>query len=102
LPRALEALHDAGVTVHGDERVRAYSDRVVAATEEDFDAEYLALDIAAAVVDSLEDAVRHIRRHGSNHTEAIVTRSQSAARRFVAMVDSAAVMVNASTRFTDG
>ncbi|WP_433421624.1 glutamate-5-semialdehyde dehydrogenase [Microtetraspora malaysiensis] len=102
LPRALTALKDAGVTVHGDERVRAYGADVVAATEEDFSAEYLSLDIAAAVVDSLDDAVRHIRTYGSGHTDAIITRSQGAARRFVASVDSAAVAVNASTRFTDG
>ncbi|MEV0967642.1 glutamate-5-semialdehyde dehydrogenase [Microtetraspora glauca] len=102
LPRALTALKDAGVTVHGDERVRAHGADVVAATEEDFFAEYLSLDIAAAVVDSLDDAVRHIRTYGSGHTDAIVTRSQRAARRFVATVDSAAVAVNASTRFTDG
>ncbi|GLX03093.1 glutamate-5-semialdehyde dehydrogenase [Microbispora sp. NBRC 16548] len=102
VPRALTALKDAGVTVHGDERVRAYGADVVAATEEDFTTEYLSLDIAAAVVDSLDDAVAHIRRYGSAHTDAIVTRSQPAARRFVATVDSAAVAVNASTRFTDG
>jgi glutamate-5-semialdehyde dehydrogenase len=102
LPRVLPALHDAGVTVHGDERVRAADDAVVAATDDDWAAEYLSLDIAAAVVDSLEAAVAHIRRWGSGHTEAIVTRSLPNARRFVATVDSAAVMVNASTRFTDG
>jgi glutamate-5-semialdehyde dehydrogenase len=102
LPRALEALRDKGVTVHGDDEVRAYSGDVVAATEKDWSEEYLSLDLAAAVVGSLDDAVAHIRRYGSAHTEAIVTTSQAAARRFVAVVDSAAVMVNASTRFTDG
>ncbi|WP_106400000.1 glutamate-5-semialdehyde dehydrogenase [Actinocorallia populi] len=102
VPRALAALKDKGVTVHGDERMRAYSADVVAATEEDYRVEYLSLDIAAAVVDSLDDAVRHIRAYSSGHTEAIVTRSQQAAKRFVALVDSAAVAVNASTRFTDG
>jgi glutamate-5-semialdehyde dehydrogenase len=74
----------------------------VPATEEDWAAEYLSLDLAVGVVDSLEDAVTHIRRWGSGHTEAIVTGDQGAARRFVAAVDSAAVMVNCSTRFTDG
>ena len=64
--------------------------------------EYLSADISAAVVDSLDDAVDHIRRYGTGHTEAIVTESVAAARRFVARVDAAAVMVNASTRFTDG
>ncbi|MFB9838449.1 glutamate-5-semialdehyde dehydrogenase [Actinoallomurus acaciae] len=102
LPRALAALRREGVTVHGDEAVRAYGDDIVAATEEDWSNEYLSLDLAAAVVGSLEEAVAHIRRYGSAHTEAIVTTSQPAARRFVALVDSAAVMVNASTRFTDG
>ncbi|MFG1698893.1 glutamate-5-semialdehyde dehydrogenase [Nonomuraea sp. NPDC049309] len=102
VPKALAALREAGVTVHGDERIAAYDPRVVPATEDDFAAEYLSLDIAAAVVGSLEEAVAHIRRYGSAHTDAIVTRSQRAARRFVALVDSAAVAVNASTRFTDG
>jgi glutamate-5-semialdehyde dehydrogenase len=102
LPKALAALASHGVTVHGDSRVRTYSSAVAPATEEDYYAEYLALDISAAVVDSLDDAVAHIRMYGSGHTEAIVTTSQQAAKRFVALVDSAAVMVNASTRFTDG
>ncbi|SEG86826.1 glutamate-5-semialdehyde dehydrogenase [Thermomonospora echinospora] len=102
LPRALQALAEAGVTVHGDERVRSHSADVVAATEDDWYAEYLSLDIAARVVGSLEEAAAHIRKYGSGHTEAIVTTSQQAARRFVATVDSAAIMVNASTRFTDG
>jgi len=102
VPRALEALKAAGVTVHGDDRIRSYGGDVVEATEDDWFAEYLSLDIAARVVDSLEDAVAHIRKYGSGHTEAIVTTSQPAAKRFVSLVDSAAVMVNASTRFTDG
>ncbi|GAA0970137.1 glutamate-5-semialdehyde dehydrogenase [Actinocorallia libanotica] len=105
VPRALAALRDKGVTVHGDERVREYggdAENIVAATEEDYRTEYLSLDIAAAVVDSLDDAVRHIRAYSSGHTEAIITDSQQAAKRFVALVDSAAVAVNASTRFTDG
>jgi glutamate-5-semialdehyde dehydrogenase len=102
VPHALAALREKGVTVHGDEAIRAYSDAVVAATEDDWAEEYLSLDLAAAVVGSLEEAVAHIRKYGSAHTDAIVTRSQPAARRFVALVDSAAVIVNASTRFTDG
>ena len=107
LPRALVALKDAGVTVHGDEQTMAHASgdnaaTVVPATEEDFYTEYLSLDIAAAVVDSLDAAVAHIRKYSSNHTEAIITRSQAAARAFTARVDSAAVIVNASTRFTDG
>ena len=103
VPRALTALREHGVTVHGDERVRSYDgDGVVPATDEDWDTEYLSLDIAAAVVPSLDAAVDHIRRHGSAHTDAIVTSSQQAARQFVASVDSSSVVVNASTRFTDG
>ncbi|GAA4687590.1 glutamate-5-semialdehyde dehydrogenase [Phytohabitans rumicis] len=102
LPRMLAAFADAGVTVHGDDRVRSYSDAVVPATDEDFGTEYLSADISAAVVDSLPAAVQHIRRYGSQHTEAIITESVGAAREFTARVDAAAVMVNASTRFTDG
>jgi glutamate-5-semialdehyde dehydrogenase len=74
----------------------------VPATDDDWADEYLSLDIAAAVVDSLDDAVAHIRRWGSGHTEAIITDSLAASQRFAATTDSAAVMVNASTRFTDG
>ncbi|MHC3468744.1 glutamate-5-semialdehyde dehydrogenase [Streptomyces sp. 7R007] len=102
LPRALAALTERGVLVHGDERVRPFRPDVLPATDEDWDREYLALELAAAVVDSLDEAVDHIRRHGSGHTEAIVTDSQSAARRFVAALDTAVVAVNASTRFADG
>jgi glutamate-5-semialdehyde dehydrogenase len=106
LPRALAALKESGVTVHGDARMRPYAEQsgigFVDATDEDWAAEYYSLDIAAGVVDSLDDAVRHIRRWSTGHTEAIVTENQSAARAFVAQVDAAAVMVNASTRFTDG
>ncbi|OAR25782.1 glutamate-5-semialdehyde dehydrogenase [Streptomyces sp. ERV7] len=106
LPRALDALAEAGVTVHADERVQGYAAAtkatVVAATAEDWETEYLSYDIAAAVVDSLDAAVAHIRRWTSGHTEAIVTTSQAAARRFTQLVDSTTVAVNASTRFTDG
>ncbi|MFI0939103.1 glutamate-5-semialdehyde dehydrogenase [Streptomyces sp. NPDC021020] len=108
LPRALDALADADVTVHGDPRVLAVAKEsgtkatVVAATAEDWETEYLSYDIAAAVVESLDAAVAHIRQWSSGHTEAIVTASQPAARRFTRLVDAAAVMVNASTRFTDG
>src|SRR4051794_38354787 len=102
LPLVLAALGDAGVTVHGDPRVSAYGAGVVAATEEDWGKEYLSADISVAVVDSLDDALDHIRRYGTGHTEAIVSESVTATRRFAARVDAAAVMVNASTRFTDG
>ena len=102
LPRVVGALRAAGVTVHGDEAVRRRSPDVVPADDGDFAAEYLSLDLAAAVVGSLEDAVAHIRRFGTGHTEAIVTGSTEAAQRFTTDVDAAAVVVNASTRFTDG
>ncbi|MGK4905659.1 glutamate-5-semialdehyde dehydrogenase [Streptomyces albus] len=103
LPRALDALAQAGVTVHGDKAwQQAGGETVVPATDDDWAAEYLSYDIAAAVVPSLDAAVEHIRAHSSGHTEAIVTTDTAAARRFTALVDSAAVMVNASTRFTDG
>jgi glutamate-5-semialdehyde dehydrogenase len=103
LPRVLAELRDAGVTIHGDDAVQAAGGGdVVPVTDEDWAAEYLSLDMAAGVVDSVEDAVAHIRRWGSGHTEAIVTNSLSAAQSFVMGCDSAAVMVNASTRFTDG
>jgi glutamate-5-semialdehyde dehydrogenase len=102
LPRAVKALKDKGVTLHADPRALPYDGTAVPATDEDWAAEYLSLDLAVGVVDSLEDAVAHVRRWSSGHTEAIVTRDQEAARRFVRGVDSAAVMVNASTRFTDG
>ncbi|MFN8193956.1 MAG: glutamate-5-semialdehyde dehydrogenase [Nocardioidaceae bacterium] len=101
LPRVLTALQESGVTVHGDERFGAFPG-VLPATDDDFAAEYLSLDISARVVGSLDEAVAHIRRFSSQHTDAIVTEDLAAARRFAAAVDSAAVMVNASTRFTDG
>ena len=106
LPRALEALAGAGVTVHADERfvLKATGSpaSVVPVTDEDWGAEYYSLDIAAGIVDTIDDAITHIRRWSSGHTEAIVSDSQSAIAEFTAAIDSAAIMVNASTRFTDG
>jgi glutamate-5-semialdehyde dehydrogenase len=102
LPLAVKALRDKGVTLHADDRAAAFDPASVPVTEQDWAAEYLSLDLAVGVVDSLDDAVAHIRRWGSGHTEAIVTRDVDEARRFVRSLDSAAVMVNASTRFTDG
>ncbi|WP_166849049.1 glutamate-5-semialdehyde dehydrogenase [Isoptericola sp. BMS4] len=105
LPAALAALGGAGVLLHGDERTVALapeSVEVVPATDEDWATEYLAAELAVRVVDSLDDAIEHIRTWSSGHTEAILTRDLTASERFVAEVDSAAVMVNASTRFTDG
>ncbi|MGI8536220.1 MAG: glutamate-5-semialdehyde dehydrogenase [Mycobacteriales bacterium] len=102
LPLAVKALQDKGVTLHADDRAAAYDDAAVPVGDEDWAGEYLSLDLALGVVDSLDDAVAHIRRWGSGHTEAIVTRDIDASHRFVRGLDSAAVMVNASTRFTDG
>jgi glutamate-5-semialdehyde dehydrogenase len=102
LPRVLAALAEKGVTVHGDDAFAAASSDVVAATEKDWGTEYLSADISARVVDSIDEALDHIRTYGSGHTEAIVSESVTATRRFVSRVDAAAVMVNASTRFTDG
>jgi glutamate-5-semialdehyde dehydrogenase len=101
LPRITAALQAAGVVLHGDDEFAA-ADGVEVATDDDWACEYLSLDIAARVVEDIDDAIAHIRRWSSGHTEAIVTRDLAAARRFTARVDSAAVMVNASTRFTDG
>ena len=89
------------MTIHGDPAFGAHHE-VVAATDEDHAREYLSLDISAAVVADLDAALDHVRRFSSGHSDAIVTEDQGAARRFVAEVDSAAVLVNASTRFTDG
>ena len=106
LPRALVALREAGVTIHGDSAFEPFAQEAaidfVPVTDEDWAAEYYSLDHAAGVVETIDAAIDHIRTWSSGHTEAIVTDSQSAAQRFVAGVDSAAVMVNASTRFTDG
>jgi glutamate-5-semialdehyde dehydrogenase len=101
LPRITSALQSAGVVLHGDDAFAAL-DGVEKATEDDWEREYLSLDMAARVVADVDEAIAHIRRWSSGHTEAIVTRDLDAARHFVARVDSAAVMVNASTRFTDG
>jgi glutamate-5-semialdehyde dehydrogenase len=101
LPLVVPALQDAGVTIHGDDAFAAY-DGVEPATDEDWGQEYLSLDISARVVPDLDEAIAHIRRWSSQHSDAIVTEDQAAARRFTAEVDSAAVLVNASTRFTDG
>ncbi|OKI33471.1 gamma-glutamyl-phosphate reductase [Saccharothrix sp. CB00851] len=101
VPRITDALNAQDVTIHGDERF-ARDPRVQAATDDDWDTEYLSLDIAARVVGSIDEAIAHIAEHGSGHTEAIVTSDLNAARRFTTRVDAAAVMVNASTAFTDG
>jgi glutamate-5-semialdehyde dehydrogenase len=119
LPPMLDSLAAAGVEIRGDQRTRAVLERHAAtagaaaagragdlliedATEEDWASEYLALKLAVAVVDSTEEAIEHIGRYGSGHSEAIIARDTAAARAFQLGVDAACVYVNASTRFTDG
>jgi glutamate-5-semialdehyde dehydrogenase len=102
LPRAAAALRQCGVQLRGCEASRRWIPDAVPATEEDYAAEYLDLILSVKVVAGLDEAVAHIAHYGSQHTEAIVTNDLSAARRFTTAVDSAAVLVNASTRFHDG
>ena len=102
VPRIAKALIDNGVELRGDQRTRKLAPQAKPASEDDFAAEYLAPIISVKVVDSLPQAIRHINRYGSHHTDAIVTTDLNAARQFAAGVDSAAVMVNVSTRFNDG
>jgi glutamate-5-semialdehyde dehydrogenase len=101
VPKTLQTLAAHGVTVHGDSQVAAYGD-VIPAEEKDFAEEYLSLDLAIAIVESLDSALQHIRRYSTGHSETIVTKSQTSAARFSAEVDAAAVLVNASSRFVDG
>jgi glutamate-5-semialdehyde dehydrogenase len=106
LPTMLSSLKGAGVILHGDEHVEAIAKSldidITRATPENWGTEYGVLEMNVGVVDSLESAIDHIATYGTQHTEAIVTEDKECARRFVAMSDCAAVMVNASTRFTDG
>ena len=105
LPRVAASLHEAGVTLHVDDETLAAvgaGERTVPATDEDWATEYNSLDLAVRVVDSVDEAIAHIRRWGTGHTEAIISADSRAIRRFSSRLDSAAVMVNASTRFTDG
>ena len=102
LPPVIARLRASGVTIHADERARAIVTDAVPATDDDWSTEYLSLDLAVAVVDDLDAAIEHIRRYSTHHTESIVTNDLARAERFLTEVDSAVVMVNASTRFTDG
>lgn len=102
LPKVLQRLADSGVTIHGDEATCAVFPAAVAATEEDWGAEYYSLDLAVKVVSGLDQALEHIAKYSTHHTEVILTDSSAHAERFLAEVDSAVVMVNAATRFTDG
>ncbi|MCW2812267.1 MAG: proA [Friedmanniella sp.] len=101
LPRVLAVLASAGVTVHADERVAAYGE-VVPLAPGDLEEEFLSLDLAVVVVDSLDAALTHVRTYSTGHSETIVTDSQTSAARWTAEVDAAAVLVNASSRFVDG
>jgi glutamate-5-semialdehyde dehydrogenase len=102
LARMIEDLLKAGVELRGDQRTQALDPKVKPAGEQDWFTEYLDLILAVRVVDGLDEAIDHINRYGSKHTDAIVTRDLAAAERFAVRVDSSSVMVNASTRFSDG
>ena len=102
VPRAVAALRERGVDVRACERARTLADGLAAATDDDYAAEFLDLVIALRIVDDLDDAIAHIHRHGSDHTEVIATRDAGAAERFVHALRSAVVMINASSRFSDG
>ncbi|TFB76406.1 glutamate-5-semialdehyde dehydrogenase [Cryobacterium glaciale] len=102
LPDVLARLAASGVTIHADARTRALYPDAVPATDDDWGTEYMSLDISVAIVDSLDEAIAHIRRYSTGHTESIITNDLQNAERFLNEVDSAAVMVNTSTRFTDG
>lgn len=102
LPGMITKLAEAGVEIRGCERTRSMVDNLKAASEEDWATEFLDLILAVKVVDDLEEAIEHINRYGTGHSEAIVSENYTHVRRFMAAVDAAAVYANASTRFTDG
>jgi glutamate-5-semialdehyde dehydrogenase len=104
LPQMINRFHDAGVEVRGCERTRALynPERIIEATDEDWATEYSDLIIAVKIVASLDEAIAHIDKYGSHHTEAIITENRDTAERFMEMIDAAGVYHNASTRFADG
>ena len=102
MPAVVSALNERGVTVHGDAEVARLGAGVVPANDEDWSTEYLSLDVSMRIVDDLDEALEHISRYSTHHTESIITQDAGNAERFLAEVDSAVVMANASTRFTDG
>jgi glutamate-5-semialdehyde dehydrogenase len=102
VPRVADTLHEHGVELVGDDASRRLSAHITPATDDDFGREFLDLKMSVAVAADLDAAIAHVNRYGSSHTEAILTRDLDAARRFTHEVDAAAVVVNASTRFTDG
>jgi glutamate-5-semialdehyde dehydrogenase len=97
-----EALNKHGITAHGDEAAAAELPNVQPATETDWADEYLSLDLAVKTVNSLEEAIDHIDQYGTKHSEAIITENSDTAKKFMQLVDAAALYHNASTRFTDG
>ena len=102
LPMAFKRLKEAHVELRGDEKARAIDPSIRSATEEDWKTEYLALILAVKIVSGIDEAIKHINTYGTRHSEAIMTRDKTAAKKFTDEVDAAAVYVNASTRFTDG
>src|SRR5690606_21891370 len=102
LPAILDALAAKDCELRGDETVQALDARVLPATEEDWRSEYLDAILSIRAVDGIAGAIRHIDRYGSHHTDSIVTEDKAAAERFLREVDSAIVLVNASTQFADG
>jgi len=102
LPAVIDRLEASGVTIHADERVRVLRPEAVQITDDDWATEHMSLDLSVGIVDSLDDALSHIRKYSTKHTESIVTNDLGNAERFLNEVDAAAVIVNASTRFTDG
>jgi glutamate-5-semialdehyde dehydrogenase len=102
LPKVLDRLVAAGVTLHADQQVKSIYPDSVLATEADWHAEYYTLDLAVKIVASLDEAIDHIKKYSTHHTESIITSDEAHAERFLTEIDSAVVMVNASTRFTDG
>ena len=102
LPALFENLHGAGVIIHGDQQSAQFAEYVMPATETDWATEYLSLEISVKIVENLDEAIAHIAKYSTVHTESIITNDQANAERFLNEVDSAVVMVNASTRFTDG
>ena len=102
ISQVVGALVEQGITIHGDQTVCELIESAVAATDDDYGTEYLGPAISVKVVEDVDSAIEHINRYSSHHTEAIVTSDIVTARRFVAAIDSSAVMINASTRFNDG
>lgn len=102
LPELIRRLQESGIEIHGDEQTRRWGSGIVPATEADYGTEYLGPKISCRVVNSIQEAIEHINHFSSGHTEAIVTEDLRSARLFAQAIDSAAVMINASTRFNDG